>query len=132
MSVNVKENGALTKVASLTKVVDPVHYSTDEQVIGTWIDGSTLYRKVIDCGNLPNNNTKTVTHGISNLNYITNWNGTCYSTVNAGYSRPMPLSDPTATNTIRVDVGGGYVNIKTGSDWSTYKGYVTLEYTKTS
>lgn len=24
-----------------------VHYSTDEQVIGTWIDGSTLYRKVI-------------------------------------------------------------------------------------
>lgn len=48
MSVNVKENGALTKVASLTKVVDPVHYSTDEQVIGTWIDGSTLYQKTYE------------------------------------------------------------------------------------
>lgn len=54
MSVNVKENGALTKVASLTKVVDPVHYSTDEQVIGTWIDGSTLYQKTVTTGgNVP-------------------------------------------------------------------------------
>ena len=25
-----------------------VHYSTDEQVIGTWIDGSTIYRKVFN------------------------------------------------------------------------------------
>ena len=24
-----------------------VHYSTDEQVIGTWVDGSTLYRRVV-------------------------------------------------------------------------------------
>lgn len=30
--------------------VPAVHYSTDEQVIGTWIDGSTIYEKVIDVG----------------------------------------------------------------------------------
>lgn len=28
-----------------TPAMTPVHYSTDEQVIGTWIDGSTLYQK---------------------------------------------------------------------------------------
>ena len=26
------------------------HYSEDEQVVGTWIDGSTVYEKVIDLG----------------------------------------------------------------------------------
>lgn len=108
-----------------------VHYSTDEQVIGTWIDGSTLYRKTFDIGNLLNNGTKTVAHGISNLKYVINWSGTCYSTIDTGYCRPIPLSDPTAANTIRLDVGGGNINIKTGSDWSAYKAFVTLEYTKT-
>lgn len=50
MSVNVKQNGALTKVGGLYKESTPMsvaeYYSTTEQVIGTWIDGSTLYRKV--------------------------------------------------------------------------------------
>lgn len=27
-----------------------VHYSTDEQVVGTWIDGSTVYEKIFDLG----------------------------------------------------------------------------------
>ena len=108
------------------------NYSTNETVIGKWINSETIYRKVIDCGNLPNNTTKAVAHGISDLDVITNWSGTCYSTINSGYSRPMPLADPTAANMIRIDVSGGNVNIKTASDWSSYKGYVTLEYTKST
>jgi hypothetical protein len=107
-----------------------VHYSTNEQVIGTFL-GETLYRKTFDIGNLLNNGTKTVAHGISNLKYVINWSGTCYSTIDTGYCRPIPLSDPTATNTIRLDVGGGNISIKTASDWSAYKAFVTLEYTKT-
>lgn len=30
--------------------VPAVHYSTDEQVIGTWIDGKTIYQKTYDIG----------------------------------------------------------------------------------
>lgn len=30
------------------QVSDPKSYSTEEQVIGTWIDGKTLYRKTIE------------------------------------------------------------------------------------
>jgi len=33
-----------------TDGVPMVHYSTNEKVIGTWIDGSTIYEKVIDFG----------------------------------------------------------------------------------
>lgn len=28
-------------------------YSTDEQLIGTWIDGRPLYRRFVDCGAIP-------------------------------------------------------------------------------
>jgi hypothetical protein len=33
-----------------TLAVPNVHYSTDEQVIGTWIDGKTLYQKTVTTG----------------------------------------------------------------------------------
>lgn len=29
---------------------EPHNYSTDEQVVGTWIDGSTIYEKTFDLG----------------------------------------------------------------------------------
>lgn len=32
-------------------------YSTDEQVVGTWIDGSTIYRKVIEVSNIAEQTT---------------------------------------------------------------------------
>ena len=40
-------------------------YSTEEQVVGTWVDGSTVYRKVIHYGTMPNKTSKTVAHNIS-------------------------------------------------------------------
>lgn len=38
--------------------VPAVHYSTDEQVIGTWIDGSTLYQKTIEYNCQDTSNTQ--------------------------------------------------------------------------
>ena len=49
MSVNMKQNGSLTKIASLTKAIIPMGiadcYSTDERVVGCWTDGKPLYQK---------------------------------------------------------------------------------------
>ena len=45
-------------------------YSTEEQVVGTWIDGKPIYRKVIDFGALPNSTLKQVPHGISDIDAI--------------------------------------------------------------
>lgn len=36
------------------------NYSTEEQVVGTWIDGKPIYQKVISTTDLPNNSTKTI------------------------------------------------------------------------
>lgn len=42
-------------------------YSTNEQVIGKWIDGKTLYRKVINIGELIPNSRTDYSTGISNV-----------------------------------------------------------------
>lgn len=49
--------------------VPTVHYSTDEKVIGTWIDGKPLYQKTVIATNLTSGNN-TVSNGISNIESI--------------------------------------------------------------
>lgn len=62
--------------------VPAVHYSTDEQVIGTWIDGSTIYEKTFEfssqlvlSANNWTNSSATVT-SISNILDIIGYDGT--------------------------------------------------------
>jgi hypothetical protein len=50
-----------TKTADTAiSIGEATEYSTDEKVVGTWIDGKHVYQKTIDCGALPNNATKVV------------------------------------------------------------------------
>lgn len=39
------QNGVIVGLSAGAPVNSPINYSTDEQKIGTWIDGSTLYQK---------------------------------------------------------------------------------------
>lgn len=45
-------------------------FSTDEQIVGEWIDGKPLYSKTFDFGNLSNVSSKVVAHNITNLDKI--------------------------------------------------------------
>jgi hypothetical protein len=104
-------------------------YSTEETAIGTWIDGSTLYRKVILVDALPNNTTKSVDTGISNIAVMINLRGMAN---NGQYFSPIPYVATNATNvfaiTYRADTNK--VRITTASDKSEYSAYVVMEYTK--
>ena len=46
------------------------NYSTEEKIIGKWIDGKPIYRKVVNVGSGSGNFTHP--HGISNLDIIVN------------------------------------------------------------
>lgn len=107
-------------------------YSTTEQEVGTWIDGSPVYEKVVDLGALPNNTTKNVAHGISNLGRViqaeltadngSNWITIPYATTNntdLKYQLGFWITD---TN----------IAIKSEWDRSTFSGYAILRYTKAS
>lgn len=109
------------------------NYSSEEKVIGTWIDNKPLYRKIISTGNLPNTSVKNINHGISNLDKYINM----YGIVSDGaYSIPLPYfysSEMISTYGIGIEApNNSSINIITGVDRTGYSGYVILEYTKTT
>ena len=108
------------------------HYSTSEQVIGTWIDGKTLYRKVVNFGALPNATTTTVAHGISNLGVVTDIKGIATNSA-TGKRFPLPYSSTTLVdNNIDFSCNNTDITITTGVDRTGLDiCYVILEYTKT-
>lgn len=105
-------------------------YSTDEQIIGTWIDGKRLYQKTIEFGALPNNTSKEVNHGISNINYIVNAYGFAkHSTGNAYISIPTCLTN----NFIGIYCSNSVIHIETNANNSNYTiSYIIIQYTKTT
>ena len=103
-------------------------YSTTETVIGTYM-GKPLYRKVVDCGALPNNTTKEILHNIANINIITKTSGTAWD--NIGTTIPLPTASLTSPVIIYVDKSKIYITTITDKSTSTNSN-VTLEYTKTT
>ena len=118
-----------------------VHYSSSEHIIGTWVDGKTLYEKTVHINNLPST-AQTATsypHNIANIDTIcgyeaiarwsngqivqiprlalyniSNWNGT------APYS--FAVDGITKTDIV----------LLSGSDRSALNADVTVRYTKTT
>ena len=108
-------------------------YSTSEQVCGQWIDGSTLYRKTINFGALPNNSTKDVAHGISNLGYVVGYKGTAYNPSNYYFLTLPYINASTTTGAIEVYFDLTNVSVVTKVDRTGYSVcYITIEYTKAS
>ena len=108
-----------------------VNYSTTEHEIGTWIDGSVLYEKTIECGALPDATAKTIAHGISNIKDIVDTSG---NFTNGTYWFPLNNPNPTSLNG-QVQVYSTLTNIfiNTARDLSNFsRSWVTLRYTKTA
>lgn len=106
-------------------------YSTDEKIIGQWIDGKPLYQKTIDFGALPNNTTKSVNHNIQNIDYVVNLFGAAYRSSD-GIVNTLPcynrdiygaelVSNPTS------------IIVTTFADRSAFsESYIAIQYTKTT
>lgn len=69
------------------------YFSTNEQVVGTWINGKPLYRKVVPFGALPNNATKEISLNGTGAQYIRIVKIDAYMTTNgpmSTYARAIP------------------------------------------
>lgn len=108
-------------------------YSLTEQDTGTkWIDGSTIYKKTISCGALPDAGVKNIAHGISNISRILKMDGYAYHPSNQ-FTIPLQFVSTTAINSVVVNASGPNIVITTGIDRSSFtESYITLYYTKTS
>lgn len=115
------------------KLIPSANYSTDEQKIGTWIDGKPIYRKVVNFGNLPNNNSKKVTISIANVNLVTKLYGV---RKNVSEYSPLPMYySGNYYETLVLNHNDNTINgitIRTGSDRTSETAIIIIEYTKTT
>ena len=105
-------------------------YSTEEQWTGGyWIDGKKIYRRVVSCGALPNNTTKSVAHNIANISWIVKYNGMA-SDGNEWLQLPASYYSNSA---IGLFVDGTNIALRPYTNRTTYTTtLVTIEYTKTT
>lgn len=108
------------------------NYSTGEQVIGTWIDGKPLYRKVIQPVIVIGANAiVSVPHGISNLSQVLKVDATLFWG-NKTYPFPAIYEDLSKQVAINyIDSTNVYIK-SFGENWSTQITTIILEYTKTT
>lgn len=107
--------------------VNQGRFESGEVRIGRWIDAKPIYRKVINFGALPNNTTKNVAHGISNIGDVVKFEGVMAS---GNYRYPIPQT--TSGGRVSIWLGGNNVSIQTTADFSSYSAKVVLEYTKST
>lgn len=135
--VNSLDGNESNKAPSVRAVKEALgnQYSEDEQIIGTWIDGKPIYRKVVNIGTLPNSTRKEIAHGISNLGQIVNFKGTFYnSNYSAQSTLPYVASNPSPnffSYQIAMDIDSNNIIVLTYYDYSVYTAHVIIEYTKT-
>ncbi len=108
-------------------------YLTEEQVVGKWIDGRTLYRTVAVFGTFPNDTQVSFNHNISNIKevcfYIYGW----YDTEDSRWYCGSRVDSSSVI--CKVAVGLSDVRIQgLGTNWTTRTsgGHCDIYYTKTT
>lgn len=115
-------------------VAEPT-YSTNEQKTGeTWIDGKPIYRKVIDCGVIDEQNNNFRNHNIKNLGQVITARAMGY-TGSMYYPIPFAAVSSMFANKnvgLRVDATQVIIGVGATTDFTTHTVIVVLEYTKTT
>lgn len=130
----------LNKIENELEALDKdINYSTTEQVIGTWITGKPLYRKVVHLGTLVSNNTIIVSSGLDSSTRVNKIYG--YAIHTSSYEAlPLPFIWG-STSEIQVYISLFFGGTNNNSDiWcrtnrtnaENYDAYAILEYTKTT
>lgn len=114
------------------------HYSTIEHVVGTWIDGTSVYEKTQYIPSLPSadyaGNWINYPHGIINFNRLISVSATAYNSnipqqLNIPHVNAMSIK-PTMVGQIAISVSDTNIAFIVGQDRSSWEAYVTIQYTK--
>lgn len=129
------ENISYDSNNSVKDMIDKVtDYSETEKVVGKWIDGKPLYQKTISLGALPNNTSKSVAHGITNLKRIVDFRGVANRTA-TGYTFSvliLPFIN-TANTIVQIGIDATHVRMISNENMESYnESYVTIKYQKTT
>lgn len=89
-----------------------------------------IFRRVVDCGALPNNANKTVAHGITSFSQITVTRLYGAATNPGTTAIPIPFANPIGVaESVALFIDATNVNITTGTDRTAYTStFVVIEY----
>lgn len=129
----IEQKGTEVSAELLNEILNDIYLEEERKTNKVWIDGKTIYRKVIKFGALPNATKKDVAHNISNLEQFTKIEGIATRQDNTKFTQSLPLvyKDIERNYNTPLGVDAQTVSIQTNEDRSTFNGYVILEYTKT-
>lgn len=118
------------------ETTDPESYSTNEvKTNKTWINGKSIYRKIVEFGSFPNNTSKTVATGITDLLKIISLEYTWYDSTDGYYFTNIRLDSNSVFCKVAFKVSNNSLFVQgLGTDWSsrTSQGFAIIEYTKTT
>lgn len=107
----------------------PNIYSTEEQAIGTWIDGKPVYRRVVEFNTPTTNKEETAIGTISDLKTIVRMTG--MSLVGSEFLH-LPVNTTTDTYFIATGVKSDGTIYCQQNGLPNMKSYLIIEYTKTT
>ena len=103
-------------------------YSSNEQIIGKWINGENLYRKVFEINMDSSSKEMTISTGISNMKQLTHAYGVgLYQ--NTIYI-PLNFYNNLGWDSFHLTSKGANIILQRGDNFSITKVYITIEYTK--
>lgn len=137
-NLNTTNKGSI--VNSINEVNNKFNYSTEEQVIGKWIDGKPLYRKTITfTTTIKENETTSIAHNIENAKNIFIDFGDSFMEANIGtpnyLSYGFPLIGYGSSTNDKVFCYSTITNIEfyANGNWAgNWTKHITLKYTKTT
>lgn len=130
----IEQKGTEVSAELLNGILNDIYLEEERKTNKVWIDGKTIYRKVINFGALPNATKKDVAHNISNLEQFIRIEGVSTRQDNTKFSQSLPLIYKNIESNYNTSLGVDVqtVSIQTNEDRSMFNGYVILEYTKTT
>ena len=110
-------------------------YSTDEKMIGQWINGKPLYQKTVDFGALPNATTKEVSANITDIDMLVDMRIFMQGGEgNTKFAQSIPYVSNNSTGAIEAtfNYSDTKIVILTSRDRTSQTAFVTLWYTKST
>lgn len=111
----------------------PLNYSTNEKVVGTWIDSKPIYQKTINFGALSNKSSKSVAHGVENLDIVVEIVGIRYFTNSYEFQSIDYSHDKYTMYQVGCNVTRSTITLTNRDiDLAEQVAYITIRYTKTT
>jgi hypothetical protein len=105
------------------------HHSTNEEVVGTWIDGKPIYRKVITYSKSGLKEGVSIATGISNMKCLVRATGSVRYT--GAIWIPIPFYNIGGFNSFHITGSGANIMYQEAT-YDASEMYFILEYTKTT